>query len=86
MADKPIALEPGQRVMAHRIIYNGKEYPLSVAAIDTRGEVSITPFEREIPGTLFVNGTIELQVSYSSFNPPALAYRPISRKIAADLP
>lgn len=69
--------------MAHRIIYNGKEYPLSVAAIDTRGEVSITPFEREIPGTLFVNGTIEL---LPSANPPALAYRPISRKIAADLP
>lgn len=73
--------------MAHKIIYKGKEYPMSVAGIDTHGEVSVAPFEREIPGTVFVNGTIRL---LPSANPPALAYRPIfpdgCRKIATDLP
>lgn len=74
MADRIHGLAPGERVLAHRIIYKGKEYPMSVAGIDEQGKVEIVPFSGETPGTIFVNGTIEITAHIA---PRSLAYRKI---------
>lgn len=53
---------PYKKVLAHRIIYGGKTYPMSIAEISDEGkEVSITPYTQETPNTAFINGAIEIQ-------------------------
>lgn len=74
MADRIHGLARGERVLAHRIIYKGKEYPMSVAGIDEQGKVEIVPFSHEIPDTIFVSGTIEITVHGT---PRSLTYREI---------
>lgn len=49
--------EHTERVLARIVVYRGRRYPLSVAAI-TGGQVSITPFEQETPRTVFYPGTV----------------------------
>ncbi|MCC8118857.1 MAG: hypothetical protein LIP09_08970 [Bacteroidales bacterium] len=50
-----------QRILAHKIIYEGREYPLSIAEISPDGRsVTITPFLKETPATTFHSGIIEL--------------------------
>lgn len=49
-----------KRILAHKIIYGDKTYKLSVATIDGNRVVSITPFEKEVPGTIFISGTVQL--------------------------
>lgn len=55
-------LAPHQGVMAHRIIFEGKEYAMSIARIEG-GEVVITPYTGEVHSTLFVNGTVAVTFS-----------------------
>lgn len=50
-----------KRIFAHKIIYGGKEYRMSVATIKDNGEVIIDTFEKEIPSTVFISGTVLLQ-------------------------
>ena len=51
-----------ERYLAHRIIYRGKEYPLSIVFIrrhaDGSPDVRIEKFTHEIHSTSFYNGTI----------------------------
>ena len=49
-----------KRVLAHRIIYLGREYGKSVATIDGNEVVDIKPFETETASTVFISGTIML--------------------------
>lgn len=74
MADRIHGLAPGERVLAHRIIYKGKEYPMSVAGIDEQGKVEIVPYRLETPNTYFVQGTIEITAHGT---PRSLTYREI---------
>ncbi|MDE6160698.1 MAG: hypothetical protein K2F77_03470 [Muribaculaceae bacterium] len=48
-----------KRALAHRVVYRGKEYRLSVVDISD-GSVRIEPFREETPATAFVNGTLEV--------------------------
>ena len=51
------------KVLAHNIKYKGREYGLSVAEISADGkDVAIQPYVREIAGTVFVNGTVEIGI------------------------
>lgn len=50
-----------RKVLAHRIISDGKTYAMSVAEISAdRQSVEIKPFELECAGTVFVSGTVEV--------------------------
>lgn len=51
-----------QRIFAHRILYGNKEYKNHLAEIDSQGEVKFYPFEREVFGTIFVSGTIRIDI------------------------
>lgn len=53
-----------KRALAHRVVYRGKEYRLSVVDISD-GTVRIEPFREETPATPFVNGTLEVRESPS---------------------
>ena len=50
-----------KRILAHKIIYADKEYRMAVATITASGEVIINSFEKEIPSTVFISGTVLLQ-------------------------
>ena len=50
-----------KRILAHKIIYADKEYRMAVATITDSGEVIINSFEKEIPSTVFISGTVRLQ-------------------------
>ncbi|MDE5567548.1 MAG: hypothetical protein K2J12_03805 [Muribaculaceae bacterium] len=50
-----------KRILAHKIIYADKEYHMAVATITDSGEVIIEAFEKEIPATVFISGTVLLQ-------------------------
>lgn len=58
-----------ERYLAHRIIWRGKEYKMSVVTLrrlsDGTVEVSVTPFEGETAATSFHSGTIT--VTYDAF-------------------
>lgn len=55
--------------MAHKIIYEGREYPLHILTLCDDGAVSIAPFTGEEHSVPFVNGTVRVSVSG---NPPKL--------------
>lgn len=49
-----------EKVMAHKVILDGKEYRLSILEIEDGGrQARVRPFVGEEAGTVFVNGTIE---------------------------
>lgn len=50
-----------KRILAHKIIYADKEYRMAIATITDSGEVVIESFEKEIPSTVFISGTVLLQ-------------------------
>ncbi|MBD5241455.1 MAG: hypothetical protein HDS59_05190 [Barnesiella sp.] len=54
-------IAPGAAVMAHCIIFEGKEFPLSIARHKLDGSLSITRFDEEVHTTEFVNGTVSVQ-------------------------
>lgn len=50
-----------KRILAHRIIYEGETYRMSIAVIDEiTGTVRIEPFVNETYSTIFVSGTIKI--------------------------
>lgn len=49
-----------RRILAHRVIYNDREYALSVVTITDGRVTDISAFERETPGTEFISGTIRI--------------------------
>lgn len=49
-----------KKILAHKIIYKGKTYDMSVVTLDGSKVISIEPFEKEIPATKFVSGTLDL--------------------------
>lgn len=49
-----------KRYFAHKIIHGEKEYRMAVATIDDNRVISIEPYEKEIPSTIFISGTIQL--------------------------
>lgn len=51
-----------QRLMAHKIIYDGEVYTCHIIELDDSGCVRLTPFDGEIHSVLFVNGTVEVSV------------------------
>lgn len=51
-----------RKILAHRIICDGKTYAMAVAEISAdRQSIEIKPFERECAGTVFVSGTVEVR-------------------------
>lgn len=51
---------PLRSVLAHTIVYQGREYPMSIASISPEGEVTITPFTSEVHSTVFISGRVRL--------------------------
>lgn len=49
-----------KRIFAHKIIYRGKTYLMSVVTLDGDKVISIVPFEKETPATIFHSGTLNL--------------------------
>lgn len=49
-----------KRVLAHKIIYLDREFPMSVATIEGNKVVDIRPYEAETPSTVFISGAIRL--------------------------
>lgn len=55
-----------KNILAHKLLYDGKEYKMSIASIsDDRSRVAINPFVKEVPGTVFVSGTVEIVLKES---------------------
>ena len=52
-----------ERIMAHRIIYGGKEYVNHIIELDDGGKVHLYPFEHEIHSTRFISGSISVALS-----------------------
>lgn len=49
-----------RKILAHKVVYEGKTYAMSVAEISPDGKkLTVNPFERECAGTVFVSGTVE---------------------------
>lgn len=48
------------RILAHRIIYQNREYRNHIAELQPDGTIRLTPFTHEIPNTIFIPGTIQL--------------------------
>lgn len=46
------------RLMAHRIVLDGREYPLSILTVDADGRCSVQPYEHEVHSVRFYNGTL----------------------------
>ncbi len=52
---------PYKKVLAHRILHEGKTYVMSIAEISPDGKnVKVYPYTEETPGTAFINGAIEI--------------------------
>lgn len=50
-------------IFAHRLLYNGHQYDMSIAQITDDGlNISISPFVKEVPGTIFVSGTVRISL------------------------
>lgn len=49
-----------KKILAHRILYCGKVYEMSVATIAGGRVVAIEPYVRETEGTVFISGTVSL--------------------------
>ena len=49
-----------KRILAHKIIYADKEYPMSVVTIENGRIRDILPFECETHSTVFISGTVKL--------------------------
>ncbi len=49
-----------KHILAHKIIYRGKEYTMSVATIENNRVTAIKPFERETASTVFISGNVRL--------------------------
>ena len=54
-------MKPVNRALAHRIVYAGKVYRLSIVDLSD-GDVRITPFTGEVHSTPFFSGTIYVDV------------------------
>ena len=57
-----------ERYLAHRIIYQGKEYPLSILTLrrhEGQCTVIIEKFQAETPGTVFHSGTIRVNPDHT---------------------
>lgn len=55
-------------ILAHRVLYNGAEYKMSIAHISDDGKyVGIEPYVKEVPGTIFVSGTVEILLKEGRF-------------------
>lgn len=52
-----------KRILAHKIIYNGIEYDMSVAEIEDGEVVKIELFESETASTVFVPGVVEIKMT-----------------------
>ncbi len=53
--------QPQRKILAHRVIIDGTEYPMAVATIRHTGNgwtATATPFERECEATEFHSGTV----------------------------
>lgn len=48
------------RIMAHVIVYEGREYPLHIAEMGPDGTIRLYPFECEIHSTRFIEGRVEV--------------------------
>ncbi|MDE7024978.1 MAG: hypothetical protein K2O88_03755 [Paramuribaculum sp.] len=50
-----------QRILAHTIVWRGREYHMHIAELDTiTGQVTMHPYEGEIHSTVFISGTVLL--------------------------
>lgn len=50
-----------QRILAHHIVWQGHTYHMHIAELNTAtGQVTLRPFNRELPSTTFISGTILL--------------------------
>lgn len=56
-----IDIPAGEAVMAHCIVWKGKNYSLAVARHEYDGSLSIAPFSGEVHTTKFVNGIVEIK-------------------------
>lgn len=73
-----------QRVMAHCIVYGGVEHRLSILTLSERDglwHVSIEPFVREVPGTVFVNGRVELRTATGDWYKSPSPEKPVLKNI-----
>ncbi len=53
-------LPPAERYLARHVWYKGRDHGLATVAVNPDGTVTITPFTRETPGTIFIDGTIHV--------------------------
>ncbi len=51
-----------QRIFAHKIIYQGRQYRNHIAELTPSGTIRLTPFTGETPSTTFISGTIRLHL------------------------
>lgn len=51
------------RVYAHRIIIDSEAYTYTVAELTDDGQIKLLPYDKEIYGTEFYNGTVQLSIS-----------------------
>lgn len=49
-----------KRILAHKIIYKGHIYKMSVVSLVDDKIVSILPFKKETAETIFYSGTLDL--------------------------
>lgn len=47
-------------ILAHVIVYKGREYPMHIAGVDCKGNISLKPFDGETPQTVFIPGRVEV--------------------------
>lgn len=55
-----------ERILAHSILYEGREYRMCVAELQPDGTVTFTPFDSEVHSTVFVSGRVRLTVEGSA--------------------
>lgn len=52
-----------KRILAHKIIYKGIEYNMSVVEIEDGRVLKIEPFETETASTVFISGAVEIKMA-----------------------
>lgn len=48
------------KFLAHKVVFEGREYKMSIAELTDDGHLIIKPYSSEVHSTVFINGAVEL--------------------------
>lgn len=52
-----------KRILAHKIIFEGREYSFSILEFNAPDHIRIMPYTGEVYGTEFYNGTVKVKIT-----------------------